>query len=42
MRAANIGFDVLANGKIDRDGTVRVRMTGPECSIDVVWQKKHK
>jgi hypothetical protein len=43
MRAAAIGYDVFANGKIDRDGTVRVRMTGSsECSYDVVWQKEHK
>jgi hypothetical protein len=35
-------FDVFANGRIDRDGTVRVRMTGPGCSYDVVWQKEHK
>ena len=34
--------DVFANGKIDRDGTVRARMTGHECSYDVVWQKEHK
>jgi hypothetical protein len=42
MRAAAIGYDVIANGRIDRDGTVRVRMIGSECSIDVVWQKEHK
>ena len=34
--------DIVASGRIDRDGTVRVRMTGNVCSIDVVWQKEHR
>jgi hypothetical protein len=46
MRAAAIAHgeiaDIFANGRIDRDGTVRARMTGHECSYDVVWQKEHK
>jgi hypothetical protein len=46
MRAAAIAHgetaDIFANGRIDRDGTVRARMTGHECSFDVVWQKEHK
>jgi hypothetical protein len=33
---------VVASGRIDRDGTVRVRMTGNVCSFDVVWQKEHR
>ena len=46
MRAAAIAHgetaDIFANGRIDRDGTVRARMTGHECSYDVLWQKEHK
>jgi hypothetical protein len=46
MRAAAVqggdANDVVASGRIDRDGTVRVRMTGNVCSFDVVWQKEHK
>jgi hypothetical protein len=46
MRAQAIAHgeigDIFANGRIDRDGTVRARMTGRECSYDVVWQKEHK
>ena len=47
MRAAAIAhsesIDAFANGRIDRDGTVRARMTGHGyCSYDVVWQKEHK
>jgi hypothetical protein len=34
--------DIVASGRIDRDGTVRVRMTGNVCSFDVVWQKEHR
>ena len=46
MRAAVIAHDgtadISANGRIDRDSTVRARMTGSACSYDVVWQKEHK
>ena len=47
MRAAAVqggdaGMDIVASGRIDRDGTVRVRMTGSVCSYDVVWQKEHR
>jgi hypothetical protein len=46
MRAAAIVHseigDIVANGRIDRDGTLRARMTGGVCSFDVVWQKEHK
>jgi hypothetical protein len=46
MRAAAVqggdANDVVASGRIDRDGTVRVRMTGNVCSFDVVWQKEHR
>jgi hypothetical protein len=31
-----------ASGRIYRDGTVRVRMTGNVCSFDVVGQKEHR
>jgi hypothetical protein len=34
--------DILVSGRIDREGTARVRMTGKVCSFDVVWQKEHK
>ena len=48
MRAEGIAHgaagaaDIFVNGRIDRDGTVRARMTGTVCSFDVVWQKEHK
>jgi hypothetical protein len=46
MRASAISpqeiNDIFVNGRIDRDGTVRARMTGRLCSYDVVWQKEHK
>jgi hypothetical protein len=46
MRAAAVqggdANDVVASGRIDRDGTVRVRMTGNVCGFDVVWQKEHR
>jgi hypothetical protein len=46
MRAAAVqggdANDIVASGRIDRDGTVRVRMAGNVCSFDVVWQKEHR
>ena len=47
MRAAAIAHgetaDIFANGRIDRDGTVRARMScSTGCIYDVVWQNEHK
>jgi hypothetical protein len=47
MRSAAIGHSDIAewlvSGRIDRDGTVRARIScWDECIYDVVWQKEDK
>jgi hypothetical protein len=46
MRAAAINRasidEMFVSGRIDRDGTVRARMSCGGCNYDLVWQKEHK
>jgi hypothetical protein len=36
------GYEVIVTGRIDRDGTLRARMTGYNCSYDLVWRRVSK
>jgi len=38
----NSGIDVMAIGRIDANGTVRVRRMDYYCSWDLIWQKESK
>ena len=39
---ASPGVEIIINGKIESDGTVRARQMGYACSYDLIWRKESR